>query len=319
MPRNPINVAVGILCDEAGRVLLARRPSGKTLAGYLEFPGGKVEAGETPVEALARELAEEIGVVTAAADLEPLIRFEHVYPEMAVRLHAYTVGRWQGQPVGAEGQVLGWHDRADLPGLPLLPANRPLLNALVLPALLQVTPRLDAESVPAFAPSLARAITSGGTSGILIRVTGDTVLPQLQARLAPVLADTAKPVLLNAGGVPDRFSGDFSGLHLPARSMRELTARPGVPGLIGASVHTLEEARLARELDLDYVIVGNVRSTPSHPGRAPLGWTRFEELAMAAGLPAYAIGGLGPGDLGHARSHWGQGVAGIRAFWTDMA
>lgn len=306
------------MCDAAGRVLLARRPADKTLAGYLEFPGGKLERNETPVHALARELAEEVGVVVDVADLEPLIRFEHTYPESTVRLHAYTTSRWQGEPVGAEGQALGWHDRASLPGLPLLPANRPLLNALALPPLLRVTPLLTLESLPGFAHILERAITAGEPGGFVIRVDDEAALAQLQAHLAPVLAGAECPLLINPGEASDLPEG-FSGLHLPTRAMLELGRRPAGPGLIGASVHDPEEARRARELGLDYVIVGNVRPTPSHPDRPPLGWMRFEEIALAAGLPAYAIGGVGPVDLPLARSHWGQGVAGIRAFWPETA
>ena len=319
MARNPVDVAVGVLCGEAGRVLLARRPEDKILAGYLEFPGGKLEEGEAPVDALVRELAEEIGIVADAADFEPLIRFEHAYPEFTVRLHAYAISRWQGKPVGAEGQALEWHDCSTLPDLPLLPANRPLLNALVLPALLRVTPVLTAKSVPVFASTLERVIIGSESVGLVIRVEGEPALVRLQTRLAPVLADAAWPVLLNFGGVIDRLPEGFSGLHLPARAMLELGRRPAGTGLTGASVHSPEEARRARELGLDYVIAGNVRSTPSHPGRAPLGWNRFEEIAFAAGLPAYAIGGVGPKDLPRARVHWGQGVAGIRAFWPETA
>lgn len=319
MGRDPIDVAVGVLRDRASRVLLSRRPAGKTLAGYLEFPGGKVEAGEKPVEALARELAEETGVVVGISDLEPLIRFEYAYPEFSVRLHAYTTSRWEGDPVGAEEQALGWHDRATLPDRPMLPANRPVLNALALPGLLQVTPLLDAESAPAFSQMLERAIAERREGGILVRVTDRQALARLQTGLAPLMEDAARPVLLNLGEASDSLPVGFSGLHLPARTMSGLTARPAVPGWVGASVHTPTEAHRARDLGLDYVIVGNIRPTASHPDRPPLGWNRFEEIALAAGVPAYAIGGLGPGDLQLARGHWGQGVAGIRAFWPETA
>ena len=318
MARNPINVALGVMFDEAGRILLARRPAGKALSGYLEFPGGKVERGENPAETLARELTEEIGIVTAAADCEPLIRYEYAYPDFTVRLHAYTVFRWQGEPVGAEGQVLGWHDRASLPALPLLPANRVLLNALALPALLRVTPVLTIESFPVFANTLERVIAAGEPGGIIIRLDGAAALEQLKQRLTSVLATASQPVLLNPGEAVALPEG-FSGLHLPGRALRGLKQRPPGPGLIGASVHDPGEARRAGELALDYVVVGNLRPTPSHPGRPPLGWARFEEIALAAGLPSYAIGGADPGDVSLVRSHWGQGVAGIRAFWPGMA
>lgn len=311
-----MDVAVGVLCDEAERILLARRPSGKPLPGYLEFPGGKVETGETPVDALIRELAEEIGVVVNAADLEPLIRFEHTYPDFTVRLHAYTASHWQGEPINAEDQELGWHDRAALRDLPLLPANRPLLNALALPSMLRVTPLLTVESVPVFAHALERALASDEPGGIVIRLDGRGVLSSLYERLEPVIRHAGRPLILNPGEVLDLPEG-FKGLHLPARTMHELEQKPASPGLIGASVHTPEEARRANELGLDYVIIGNLRSTSSHPGRSPLGWSRFEEIALTAGLPAYAIGGVGPKDLPLVRGHWGQGVAGIRAFWPE--
>ena len=319
MGRNPIDVAVGVLRDRAGRVLLARRPAGKPLAGYLEFPGGKVEDGEKPVEALARELAEETGVVVGIADLEPLIRFEHAYPGFSVRLHVYTTSCWEGDPVGAEGQALGWHEPATLAELPMLPANRPVFTALALPGLLQVTPLLDAESAPAFSQMLERAIEDRREGGILVRVTDRQALARLQTGLAPAMGGAARPVLLNLGEASDSLPGHFSGLHLPARAMSGLTGRPAVPGWVGASVHTLAEARRARELGLDYVVIGNVRPTASHPERPPLGWNRFEKIALAAGVPAYAIGGLGPDDRHLARGHWGQGVAGIRAFWPETA
>lgn len=318
MARDPIDVAVGVLCDEAGRILLARRPDGKGLSGYLEFPGGKVERGETPAEALARELSEEIGVHADTAYSKPLIRYEYTYPGFTVRLHAYTVTRWQGEPVGAEGQELGWHERGSLTELPLLPANRPLMHALVLPILLRVTPLLTVEAVPAFANTLVSLITAGEPGGIVIRLDGEAALKQLQRHFTPVPSGAAGPVLLNLGDVATVPRG-FSGLHLPGRVLYELNRRPTGPGLMGASVHSPGEARRARELELDYVIVGNLRATPSHPGRPPLGWARFEEIALAAGLPAYAIGGLDPGDSELARRHWGQGVAGIRAFWPETA
>ncbi len=318
MVRNPLDVAVAVMCDGTGRVLLARRPADKTLPGYLEFPGGKVERGETPAQALIRELDEELRVIAEVDDLEPLIRFEHAYPDFVVRLHAYSIARWQGEPTGAEGQALCWQERSSLPDLPLLPANRPLLKALALPDVLRLTPLLTEETVPGFARILELAVTSDEPGGVVIRAAHAKALSQLQAYLVPVLTAAAWPVLLNIGAVGELPKG-FSGLHLPAHAMLELGCRPTVPGLIGASVHNPDEAHRARRLGLDYVIVGNVRSTPSHPDRPPLGWARFEEIALAAGLPAYAVGGVSPDDLALVRRHWGQGVAGIRAFWPEMA
>lgn len=313
-----VDVAVGVLQGTAGRVLLACRPPGTPLAGYLEFPGGKLEPGERPEQALVRELCEEIGVAVEPGGFRPLIRIEHDYPGCTVRLHAYQVARWRGEPAGREGQALAWHRPPELSGLRLLPANRALVNALSLPGLLRMTPLLSGASAPAFADTLEQMLAEGGAGGLVIRIADIPALETLQSRLGPLAVDPARPLILNAGdvrGLPDGFSG----LHLPARILPLLELRPETPGWIGASVHDEEEARRAGKLGLDYIVVGNVAETRSHPGRPALGWARFSEIALAAGLPAYAVGGMAPDDLARAHAHWGQGVAGIRAFWPEAA
>ena len=119
----PIDVAVGILMKPNGDVLLGCRPEGKPYAGYWEFPGGKVESGESVLEALKREFAEEIGVKVLSA--EPWCGVEHVYPHAHVRLHFYISREWQGEPQALEGQQLAWQGSVELE--PSLPATIPLL------------------------------------------------------------------------------------------------------------------------------------------------------------------------------------------------
>lgn len=122
----PIDVAVGILMKPNGDVLLGCRPAGKPYAGYWEFPGGKVEAGESVVDALRREFAEEIGVQVISA--EPWCCVEHVYPHAHVRLHFFISRNWQGEPRGLEGQALAWQGSVQVE--PVLPATIPLLESL---------------------------------------------------------------------------------------------------------------------------------------------------------------------------------------------
>ncbi len=100
------HVVAGILRDAQGRVLLAQRPAGKHLAGLWEFPGGKVEEGEAPVDALARELREEIGIVVESA--QPLIGIPHAYPEKTILLDVWRVTRYSGTSHSHEGQRLAW-------------------------------------------------------------------------------------------------------------------------------------------------------------------------------------------------------------------
>ena len=122
----PIDVAVGLLMKPNGDVLLGSRPEGKPYAGYWEFPGGKVEAGEAVLDALKREFAEEIGVQLLSA--EPWCGVEHVYPHAHVRLHFFISREWQGEPRALEGQQLAWQGQLQL--APILPATIPLLQWL---------------------------------------------------------------------------------------------------------------------------------------------------------------------------------------------
>lgn len=131
---NPIDVAVGILMKENGDILLAQRPVGKPYEGYWEFPGGKVEPGETVEAALKREFMEELGIAINSA--EPWCGVEYVYPHAHVRLHFYISHDWKGLPQSREGQQFSWQGSIHVE--PLLPATIPLvqwIDALRYPAL----------------------------------------------------------------------------------------------------------------------------------------------------------------------------------------
>jgi mutator protein MutT len=117
--------------DADGRVLIAQRPPGKHLAGGWEFPGGKLEPGETREAGLARELHEELGITIATP--RPLIRVRHAYPTREVLLDMWVVTRYQGKPRGLDGQALRWCAQDDLPAAELLPADKPIVAALRLP------------------------------------------------------------------------------------------------------------------------------------------------------------------------------------------
>jgi 8-oxo-dGTP diphosphatase len=133
-PRPVVEVAVGVLMNDVGAVLLGQRPVGKPYAGYWEFPGGKIESGESLFAALSRELLEEIDVLID--DVEEFMVLEHDYPHAYVRLHICLVKSWQGQPRGLENQALGWLnikdvDQIDIAGFdPVLPATLPILENL---------------------------------------------------------------------------------------------------------------------------------------------------------------------------------------------
>jgi 8-oxo-dGTP diphosphatase len=124
-------VAACALVDADGRVLIARRPEGKMMGGLWEFPGGKVEAGETPEDTLIRELREELGIETKEACLAPLTFASHRYQDFHLLMPLYVCRRWQGTPQGHEGQALKWVRPRELRDFPMPPADAPLISPLI--------------------------------------------------------------------------------------------------------------------------------------------------------------------------------------------
>lgn len=123
-------VAAVALIDRDGRVLLAQRPEGKSLAGLWEFPGGKVEPGETPETALIREMHEELGIETWSSCLAPLTFASHSYDHFHLLMPLYVCRKWQGVPMPQEGQALAWARAEDLHKYPMPPADIPLIPVL---------------------------------------------------------------------------------------------------------------------------------------------------------------------------------------------
>ena len=123
-----IRVVAAVLYDRAGRVLIAQRPAGRPLEGYWEFPGGKLEAGESPESALRRELHEELGVHLGT--VHPVFDLTHEYPERHVELSVWEVEDYSGVPQGREGQSLRWEQPSALRALPVLPADAPIIDWL---------------------------------------------------------------------------------------------------------------------------------------------------------------------------------------------
>ena len=133
MPITAANITLVVACalvDSDGRVLVAARPSGKSMAGLWEFPGGKVEVGETPEAALIRELKEELSIDVTAACLAPLSFASHAYDEFHLLMPLYVCRKWDGQIAPREGQETQWLRPRDLFNLPMPPADKPLIAAL---------------------------------------------------------------------------------------------------------------------------------------------------------------------------------------------
>jgi 8-oxo-dGTP diphosphatase len=134
----PLHVVAAAVIDAEGRILIAQRPAGKRQAGFWEFPGGKLEPGETRVQGLSRELKEELGIDLTGYP-RPLMRLRHAYPFGDVLIDMWVVTRYSGEPQGLDRQALKWCSYPALSAADLLPADGPLVAALGLPAILTST------------------------------------------------------------------------------------------------------------------------------------------------------------------------------------
>jgi len=311
-PEAPVHVVAAVLRDARGRVLLARRTAGRDLAGAWEFPGGKVEPGETARQALDRELDEELGI--RVLDAAPLIRVPQAYPTKRIVLNVHTVGSFEGTPRGRERQALAWAPLEKLLSYPMPPADRPVVAALTSPGRYLVSP--ETVEPLAFLARLDRALAAG-IRRVQLRVRGlaASQTADLARQAASRCQSHGAELLVN--GEPGLAADLGLGLHLPARELMALSVRPTVAEgrRVAASCHDAEELARAEQLGVDFAVLGPVRATESHPGAPALGWDRFALLREGVSLPIYAIGGMKPGDVATARRHGAQGVAGIRGLW----
>jgi 8-oxo-dGTP diphosphatase len=304
-----VDVVAAVIERPDGSFLLAQRPAGKVYAGWWEFPGGKVEAGEPVERALARELHEELGIDVRRA--YPWITRVHIYEHATVMLHFFRVVEWSGEPAAREGQAFVWQ-RLDEPVVePMLPANGPVLAALALPLEYAIT---DAQTLGA-AEQLAQveARMKEGLRLVQVRDKANWERSRLIFVVTAMARQYGAKVLVNGGPAVD-------GIHFSADQLMTLRARPqGGPNcaLMAASCHTVEELGHAMAIGLDFAVLGPVKPTLSHPGAPALGWEGFRRITEGASIPVYAIGGLRLADLDDARRAGAHGLAMIRGAWQQ--
>lgn len=302
-----IHVAVAVIRDAAGRVLCTRRLPHQHLAGLWEFPGGKLESGESLADGLRREIHEELGIV--AGRLAPLLRVEHRYPEKSVLLDIWRVLDWTGEPHGREGQPLRWQHPDLMRAEEFPPADVPIIAALRLPPRYFITPELaDVAACENFAAQVRRA--DARLLQIRLKQRPELALPLL-AELR--VAVPAARILVNSDTlamIGAAAAAKFDGVHHTAQRLRECASVPPA-GLRAASCHDANELAQAFALGLDFVTLSPVCATASHSGAPVLGWDRFAELAAAAGLPVYALGGMKIQDEAFALAQGAVGIAGI--------
>lgn len=308
-----IDVAAAAIFNDRDELLIAKRAAHLHQGNLWEFPGGKLELGETAAQALSRELQEELGITPT--QFRPLITVTHQYADKAVRLHVFQVESFVGEPHGHEGQPLAWVARKKLSDYPFPAANLPIVAAVQLPERLLITP--EPEPHADFLESIALACQRG-IRLLQLRAHGlsDMQYRQLAQQLREITSAYECMLVLNRK--PEVIHDlPCDGWHLSADNLLRFNPAAGSsrPRWLSASVHNKAELEQAVRVGADFILISPVSTTASHPEASPLGWSGFTELATLASRPAYALGGMTNSDLAQSWQAGGQGVAAIRAFW----
>lgn len=306
-----VEVSAAVLQRPDGSYLLAQRPADKIWAGYWEFPGGKVEPGETGHHALLRELKEELGITVTTA--YPWLTRVFTYPHATVRLSFFRVTAWTGEMHPHEGQQFAWQHLPDVSVSPILPANAPIIRALELPTLYAIS-NVAELGVEPFMASLQIKLNEGLR---LVQLREKNLsrdeLSELALRMLAMMKPHGAKLIVNADiELAREIVAD--GVQLTAMQVASLSERPDVPWC-GASCHNAEELRRAEALGCDFALLSPVLPTKSHPGEPTLGWDKFAECVSGATIPVYALGGLTHDDMQTAWQHGAHGIALLRQAW----
>ena len=308
-----VEVAAAILLREENshsEFLLAQRPEGKVYAGYWEFPGGKVEPGESLREALVREIQEELGVTIDRA--WPWLSCEFTYPHARVRLKFFRANSWHGEISPIEHSGIVWLKiGGEIPVSPVLPANGPILRALELPPIYALTNAAE-NGIEAELSKLEGALNKGLR---LIQIRDQTLSAEQRLDFARKVMQLAQKhrnalVLVNDDEALARGIGAH-GLHLSSARLAQLAQRPPFEW-VAASCHSGEELSRASALNLDFAVLSPVLPTASHGQAEGIGWEAFARLIERSSLPVFALGGMKPELLDLARENGAHGLAMMR-------
>ncbi len=310
-----LHVAVGVIENKFGEILIAKRPDSAHQGGLWEFPGGKVDAGETLLSALSRELKEELAIDVLRS--QPLIRIRHDYPDKSVLLDVHKVTAFSGDAKGNEGQPILWVDPASLSQYDFPAANQPIINAVRLPKYCSITGAYS--SIQDFERKFSNLIDQN-IRLIQLRIR-DFACQQHSEYLQIARQLSAMRAQLQINTSVDEFMRlDLQtglGLHLNTKKLMQYSSRPIDKNvLLGVSCHSITELKQAQKIQADYVLLSPVKFTKSHPDAELLGWEKFQEMISDINVPVYALGGMRESDLAPAIESGAQGIASIGAWWS---
>lgn len=315
MPADMIQVAVGIIINNANEVLLTRRPRDVHQGGLWEFPGGKLETGEDVPTALARELREELGLIVEKA--HTFMNLSYAYPDRSVMLNVCVVNKWQGTPHSREGQTVRWVNTERLLEYNFPPPDEAIIKALHLPPLYLISPDPGDVSVDDYCSRIEECIKAGARL-LQLRCHEETYhrYPDLVMRIFAICESHNALLLLNSTPAT-AVCLNVHGVHLNSSRLLQLSERPlNKHFWLSASCHNRSEVMQACRIGIDFIVLSPVQATASHPHAQPLGWEKFSKLVEMANMPVYALGGMQPQHLPRAWGCGAQGVAMLSAVWS---
>lgn len=301
-----ICVSVGIVPNDLGELLIAKRPAHWMGGGFWEFPGGKIEPNEDAEAALKRELLEEVGIVVA--NCEPLIKLTYVYPERKVTLNAWWVTSYSGQAQGLEGQEICWRNPSVLKDINMLPANRAIVTATQLPDTYLITP--DCHDELSFLHDLNVLLAQSPRRIIQLRSKNlsRSEYTSLARKVSAICQQHQASLMLHNDDIAILQDVDNAGLHLHSAQLFSLKERPLPTGhWVSASCHNEIELKRAEELNVDFITISPINV--HNEAQTPLGWANFAKLVAMANIPVFASGGMTAKDIAEAKLAGAQGVA----------
>jgi 8-oxo-dGTP diphosphatase len=311
-----IHVAVGVIYNSnKDEVLITKRTANQHLAGYWEFPGGKVEENEDVITALSRELFEELGITISNVEKLTVVNYE--YPDKKVLLDIWKVYEWSGVPTGKENQEIAWSKINQLNQFEFPEANKHIVQTLLLSPLYVISQ----ESYDDYSRLLSIADKCFSEGLKLFQIRLKTRNNQEISKLINELAKSAKQydakLILN--GIPsDIHTYNIDGIHLKSKELKSYDCRPiSEEYILGASCHNEDELFSASKLNVNYAFISPVLTTPSHPEKDGIGWDKFNEMRNKVRFPVYALGGMTPDDLRVAKYYGAYGVAMMGAIWSS--
>ncbi|MDO9422703.1 MAG: Nudix family hydrolase [Methylobacter sp.] len=304
---NPLQVAVGVVRNPEGKILISLRHADLHQGGLWEFPGGKIEVSETAEFALARELNEELNITVTAAT--PLITVNHHYPDRFVQLKVFLVEQFSGEAKSCEGQPFKWVRPTELEHYAFPAANHSIITAARLPPYYAI---LDDADEAVLLANLQKLLNRGvKLIQARLKTLPSAAVAKFVEQAYPLCKQQQAMLLMNSAV---ECSIEVDGIHLTSRHLMTLTKRPKSSKWLAASCHNLEQLQQAQNIGVDFVVLAPVLATQTHPGAVSLGWEQFTELVGNINLPVYALGGMTESGLVKVQQSGGQGIAAIRAF-----